>query len=484
MKEFKVEYLILMDDAGSFCDGKTTFNKLLQVNSDIKISNNKLTYKKNFDVGYNLISGEVENKGQRFFQITLNAQCEAEKLDVFVELIRDVKQIIQKSGGKPEILIDDVSSYYSQESYPLIHRIENKMRKLITNFMLRKIGTSWLKDSSPETFKQAVEKSKRKDAPQSNAVYKVDFIHLADFLFKPYSVHNVKNLFDKLDEAVSLEELDLEKIKEFIPKSNWQRYFSEIVDCDDTFLDKRWRQLYDLRCLIAHNAIVNKRDYEDIRKIVDEINVSLDKAIKDIDKISVPADDKEVVAESVMSNINLLYGEFIRSWKYLDSLVFKLSKNLNMHIKRRSLSDGTMRNYAVPRHALYRELTKSSILPRNLLEKLMYLQDFRNRLMHAEEIYADSEIERNTFLVHECTVQVHRIYEKFSQRRAIVDIDENMPETMEGIIRVGRVLIENDEEVEDRQDLVDNTEFHSINELISFISSQTGIPESNVEISH
>lgn len=57
-----------MDDVGSFCDGKPTFNKLLQVNSDIKIVNAKLTYKKEFDVGYNLISGEVENKGSVFFK--------------------------------------------------------------------------------------------------------------------------------------------------------------------------------------------------------------------------------------------------------------------------------------------------------------------------------------------------------------------------------------------------------------------------------
>ncbi|SBS38054.1 hypothetical protein MSP8886_04374 [Marinomonas spartinae] len=58
MKEFKVEYLILMDDEGAFCDSKTTFNKLLQVNSDIKISNKKLTYKGSFEVEYGLISGK------------------------------------------------------------------------------------------------------------------------------------------------------------------------------------------------------------------------------------------------------------------------------------------------------------------------------------------------------------------------------------------------------------------------------------------
>ncbi|NDJ84163.1 hypothetical protein GXP65_24365 [Vibrio campbellii] len=481
MKEFKVEYLILMDDEGAFCDGKPTFNKLLQVNSDIKISNRKLIYKGSFDVEYGLISGEVENKGQRFFQLTLSAKCERDKLDIFVELLRDIKKLIQKSGGKPEILVDDISTFYSQESYPLIHCIENTMRKLITNFMLRKVGTSWLKESSPETFKVAVEKSKRKDAPQ---VYKVDFIHLADFLFKPYSVHNTKSLFDKIDAAESIESLKLEQLKEYIPKSNWQRYFSEIVDCEDSFLDSRWRKLYELRCLIAHNAIVTKRDYESIRQLVDEINVSLDKAIKDIDKISVPADDKEIVAESVMSNVNSLYGEFIRTWKRLDSLVIKISRITNNHLRERIMADGRIKRVPVPKHILYRDLKKSSLLHSELFEKLLYLQNFRNRLMHAEEMFSDSEIESNIHLAHECLAQLNHAYEVSMTRVATIELDDNVPESMSGIIRLGRVVVEDIDGLHEREDLIDNSEFQDVNDLIQYVSSNTGVFIDNVRVAH
>ncbi len=470
-----------MDDEGAFCDSKATFNKLLQVNSDITINNKKLTYKKAFDVEYGLISGEVENKGQRFFQLTLIAKCEDEKLDIFVDLLRDIKKIIQKSGGKPEILVDDISTFYSQESYPLIHCIENTMRKLITNFMLRKVGTSWLKESSPETFKAAVEKSKRKDTPQ---VYKVDFIHLADFLFKPYSVHNTKNLFDKLDSAETIESLKLEQLKEYIPKSNWQRYFSEIVDCEDSFLDSRWRKLYDLRCLIAHNSIVTKRDYEEIKKLVEEINASLDKAINDIDKISVPADDKEIVAESVMSNINLLYGEFIRTWKRLDSFVLKFSKLTIHHAREKVMADGRVKRLSVPRHILYRELKKNSLLQLELTDKLMYLQTFRNRLMHADEMFSDSEIESNLHLAHECIAQLNRAYELCMTRSAIVELDDNVPKSMAGIIRLGRVIVEDHEGSHEREDLIDNSEFRDTNELVQYVSANTGVFSENVQIAH
>ncbi|SBS38052.1 hypothetical protein MSP8886_04373 [Marinomonas spartinae] len=347
--------------------------------------------------------------------------------------------------------------------------------------MLRKVGTSWLKESSPETFKVAVEKSKRKDAPQ---VYKVDFIHLADFLFKPYSVHNTKSLFDKLDSAESIESLNLEQLKEYIPKSNWQRYFSEIVDCEDSFLDSRWRKLYDLRCLIAHNAIVTKRDHENIKQLVEEINNSLDKAIKDIDKISVPADDKEIVAESVMSNINSLYGEFIRTWKRLDTFVLKISKLTNTHVRERTMPDGRIRMYPVPRHILFRELKKTSLLQPDLIEQLIYLQNFRNRLMHAEEMFSDSEIESNIHLAHECTAQLNRVFELSMTRRAIIELDDNVPESMTGVIRLGRVIVEDIEGVHERDDLIDNSEFHDMNELVQYVTSNTGVFSENVQIAH
>ncbi|MCF2855913.1 hypothetical protein L1286_00390 [Pseudoalteromonas sp. SMS1] len=484
MKEFKVEYLILMEDDGGFCNCKNTFNKLLQAHSDIKISNKKLTYKEKFEVEYNLLSGEVENKKQRFFQLTLNAKCEADKLDIFVQLLRDINTIIPKSGGKQETLVNDISTFYSLESYPLIHRIENTMRRLITTFMLRKIGTSWLKDSSPKEFKVAVEKSKRKDAPQ---VYKVDFIHLADFLFKPYSIHDTKSLIDKLDSAKSIESLNLEQLKSYVPKSNWQRYFSEIVDCEDTFIKSRWEKLYDLRCLIAHNAIVTKQDYEKIKLLVDEVSNRLVKAIQEIDKISVPADDKESVAESVVSNMNSLYGEFITSWKKLNSMIFSLSKEFDMHVGERQSPDGSSHRVRLPEHVIFRNLAQSSIITQELTDKLSSLQRFRNVLVHSNEPLSNQDIEENIRLISECILNVENAFEKAFANHVIVDLDDDVPESMRGIIRAGRVVFvknfdEQDEEQKEREDLVDNREFHNKRELVKYISNMTGVPFDNIDI--
>ncbi|MFG3826309.1 hypothetical protein ACGI6H_34825, partial [Escherichia coli] len=63
--------------------------------------------------------------------------------------------------GSTQIIWDDISKYYSIQAYPLIHEIENLMRKLITKFMIHNVGLSWTKDSVPKEFSEALKKSEK-----------------------------------------------------------------------------------------------------------------------------------------------------------------------------------------------------------------------------------------------------------------------------------------------------------------------------------
>ena len=210
------------------------------------------------------------------------------------DLLKTVKTIIHNAGGQPETLWNDISFYYSKKAYPLIHQIENRMRKLIAYFMLTTIGKEWISFTSPSAVKEAIDKSKRKQ--YLDVLHQVDFKHLGDFLFKSYETRRISELYEQIESAQTLEDLDLEDLKSFTVKSNWERYFSEIVECDNAYLDKRWSQLYELRCKVAHNAIVLQSDYERIDELVTEVEEKLQKAIDNIDKIYVPQEDKEQVA--------------------------------------------------------------------------------------------------------------------------------------------------------------------------------------------
>src|SRR5262249_9796530 len=148
-----------------------------------------------------------------------------------------------------------------------VYEIENLMRKLIANFMLITVGKEWITETSPSEIQEAISRSKRKD--YLNVLHTIDFIHLADFLVKPYSKKSTHDLHAKLKAAQKLE--DFKALKAYIPESNWTRYFSKLVACEDSFVSRRWAELYELRCKVAHNALVTKLDYERVTELVDEL---------------------------------------------------------------------------------------------------------------------------------------------------------------------------------------------------------------------
>ena len=51
------------------------------------------------------------------------------------------------------------------------------------------------------------------------------------------------------------------------------------MECDDGYLKKRWT-LYELRCKVAHNAIVNKAEFDRVETLVNELEGKLDDAIE------------------------------------------------------------------------------------------------------------------------------------------------------------------------------------------------------------
>ncbi|MEK0315653.1 MULTISPECIES: hypothetical protein [Cohnella] len=68
--------------------------------------------------------------------------------------------------------------------------------------------------------------------------------------------------------------------------------------------------------------------------------------------------------------------------------------------------------------------------------------------------------------------------------RVKVFLDDNVPEYMDGIIRIGSVISydENDEVVGDHQDLVDNMEFHDPTDLRKYVSKKLDIDIDKIEI--
>lgn len=403
MENIRVEYIILVETKNAFCNSIRAFNNLLEVNDDIKIERNIVIKFKGLDISYEVLTGELNDKEQRFFHTKFTCK-QVEKINEYSNFLRVVRDILVKVTGKqPVSLWDDVSFFYASKSYPLIHEIENLMRKLLTKFAVTKFDTNWTDKNIPEEVKKSVKnQSPNNDA---NYLYQTDFIQLINFLSGKIKTSDVEGLLENINKAKDIFELNLDELKSYIPINNWDKYFSKIVDFEWSFFEKRWKQLYDLRCKVAHNNFLNKKDYEDICRLVDDLKPKLQKAIDEMDKVSISTEDQEILAESFAVNTNAVYGEFINLWKIFDKELFDLTvKNQGNE----PLKD--LERYRYSPIPLTKILVEKGLLSRKFSMEIQQLRSLRNVMIHEVDIsISEAEIISKIDLLRICLNQIREI---------------------------------------------------------------------------
>ena len=236
MDALRVEYIASVETKNAFCNSIKTFNNLLQVNEDIKLDKGSIIKYKSLVISYEVQTGELIDKGHRFFH-TKFIFNQIEKIDEYSLFLRSVRDILFKLTGKqPVSLWDDVSFYYANKSYPLIHEIENLMRKLLTKFAFTKFDNNWTEKNVPDEVKTTVKTSSTNDA---NYLYQTDFIQLINFLSGKIKTSDITGLLASIRDADDISSLNLDELKSYIPTNNWDKYFSAIVEFDWEYLDKR-----------------------------------------------------------------------------------------------------------------------------------------------------------------------------------------------------------------------------------------------------
>ncbi len=385
MSKYKVEYLSVISSKENFCKSVSSFNSLLQSYDNIKINGHSIEFDGNI-FGYDVQYGEIHENTQRFFHVKLTCDRSGD-VEKFKQLLRSFRTLLTKASEKPpEILWDDISTELSNKAYPIIHEIENMMRKLITKFMLITIGLAWTKDAVPKEVSESI-KTKNSNASH-NYLYESDFIQLSNFLFKEYSTANSRKLLEKLDSAASISDLNLTELKELVPQSNWERYFSPIVDCKSDYLQTRWESLYNLRCMVAHNKFISLEDFDNIVRIATEVKEKIIQVIDNLDKVVVSEEQKEDVAENIASSMNALYGEFIRNWNYTQELLLHL---YSMTLPVSDLSDFQLGRHP-PAKIIVKVLVNKGIVPKNFIPLIVEMNDLRNAIVHHSDVEVSESV--------------------------------------------------------------------------------------------
>ncbi|MFH7015643.1 hypothetical protein [Flavobacterium sp. FlaQc-47] len=380
----RVEYLVFIDNQNIKCSDDRTFNNLLQSDPEIHILKDKLVYKK-LEAHYSIESGKVKNTGDSYFHLTIII-IDEKRIDEFIELLRGVKSVLHVINKTPQILFDGISLYYSNLAYPLIFEIENLMRKLITKFMLTNVGINWVKERVPDDVKSSIN-SLNKDMTY---LHNVDFIQLKNFLFSEnYTAHR-DHLIQKLKKSQNINEFKLEEIKTLIPMSNWEKYFSDSVGIDITkeSLSKKWDELYDLRCKIAHNRIFDKSDYNKVIDLCKDVKDVIIKAILNLSKIDISERESTILTETIAGNFNFNSGEYLSAYSEMTDLISKLVEDKIFHIYPEERPDYIKRSLVGD----LMRLSNHGILNEDIHNEIRVFIELRNQLVHRPENIMKNDI--------------------------------------------------------------------------------------------
>ena len=301
-----VEMIFILNKNASIGRTPETFSKILEATDEIKINKSNLSYN-NVDFNCSILEHGTR-KDSLFIRLELENVTD-DSLSTFSKLLRIFKKISAESNlGNIQLVWDDISKNHAIKAYPLIHEIENLMRKLITKFMLHNLGLAWTKTSIPEELKRDLSSSSSQNDPEfnneHNIMYQVDFIQLSNFLFNAYRELEITELIRKIA-PLSFEDMNENtfiEIKKIIPKTNWEKYFEASIDITSDVIKKDWRTLYELRCKIAHNRDFTKHNLDSVVALTSKLKPILNKAISKTENIKIDGKDKSELASQFEEN--------------------------------------------------------------------------------------------------------------------------------------------------------------------------------------
>lgn len=304
----RTEFLILIPDHDAFCSSKKAFIDFLKVDASISVAGQKIIYRKSVKAKdsvtarFRVETNKVKSKQERYFLLALESEDES-RVDEFSDLCDRIKSIAERiSPGTTAVntLWDGVGRIYAEKAYPIINEVENLMRRLITKFMLITVGMNWSKDAiNPELFKKI--ETFEDEEPYLNDLYKLDFIHLSQVLFEKKRDISLEEL-DRLLAKTKFADEDKEKILRYLPRSNWEKYFSSLIEEKDHSLEKKWELLYKLRNKVAHNRNVKKNEFEQIKGLANDIKEIIGKATAKLGEIDLNEEDRELIIYSYQSD--------------------------------------------------------------------------------------------------------------------------------------------------------------------------------------
>lgn len=321
-KSLVVEYLIIMKQDSTFCENEKAFIKFISVDSRINITEKdkllNFSLKKGvFSVSYNLVSDLVPLKDERYFKFSLVSK-EINKIKEFDELTGLLYNVFSKlhSNVSINVLWNDIARNYAIEGYTLINEVENLLRRLITNFMLTKVGFDFPKYYIPN---EVADRDAHLKSNYSDYLHQTYFGDLKTILFEGQRDFNLRNIGDiqrKVEKYISdkKKEISIEELKGIVSKSLWEKHFSKDSSYKKTDLENDLEALNTLRNEIAHNRHISRETLGKIQSLSKKIIKTLKLEIEDLPNKTLTPNEQRFQSEienTRIAEINPMHFGFL-----------------------------------------------------------------------------------------------------------------------------------------------------------------------------
>lgn len=297
----RVELLIVLRKGTPVMgDVVAAINNLKTISGVKVLDSTKLEYK---DCNISYTIEKINNKSLVYDVIfTLQKDGDAEII-TFEEFIDIYMKVVKAQQGEPkvEVIWNEIKSHYAQEAFPHIVEVENNMRRLISKFMYFQETYDWEQNCVSEKVHSSV----RKENTGLSLVDSLDFIDLIGVLFNEYPLKKFYANFKDFDVNSNI---SYEDIEPYIPKSNWDRYFSRYAK--DKRIQKLWKEIYEYRCKVAHSRGLTSNEHLILQSKIKEAN----QIINDIHShiLEIKLNSEEMVVLQTKRKLKYVTAEYVR----------------------------------------------------------------------------------------------------------------------------------------------------------------------------
>ena len=280
----------------------------------IKVDGYGSFYKRKYasDLQYNNFTCKVEFiitevVDTKYLDVVVQGNTKAQ----IVKCLEDIQYTLLTSGVRERYIdivsYDAVSEYYCNKIYPKLNILERNLRKLLFNIYIVNFGRDYYKatvgeelqgkikgvintDSSKgekDKIKAEYKTSTKKEAEEIERLqrffYSFEYNDIQKLLFTPsWTTADEAEKTNFLEKHTDLSDLSNEELRDafskYVPRSDWERFFSNKIKISD--IKDLIEQIRLYRNSVAHFKFFYKAEYDECNKLVNRLNSAIVKAIK------------------------------------------------------------------------------------------------------------------------------------------------------------------------------------------------------------